>query len=329
MTIVRIFHAIILIVASTLAYSQIFAQDNSLPTLQIGASEDIGIEDAVALYTYDALQDKGYQIEVTRFAESSFSIDALSNNVTNIATHSSRTVWSAIANNANIITVAEYTGMDFVMVGQRDIEGCDDWDNTTVAYNSATSMTAAIGNYYFETVCTDFTPDVVFISGSSNRVAGMMAGALDATVVHLDAALTIIEDSPDEFYMVADLPKDFPWIIGAGVHVSTEFTEEYPEIVQDLVITFLQVLREVNDDPTDLIAFTSELMEEDPEDVTEIINVYIEANMFSEIGGLTEARINQTLDFFVGTGDLPADLTMEDVVDLTFIEHALEEVDSE
>jgi ABC-type nitrate/sulfonate/bicarbonate transport system substrate-binding protein len=114
-------YAVVLGIVLLLLVPTVFAQDEK-PLLRFGASEDVGLEDIMALYVYEQLEEKGYEVEVVRFAETSFSIDALSNNDTDFATHSSRTVWSAVANGANIVTVLEDTGMDFVMVSIRRIK---------------------------------------------------------------------------------------------------------------------------------------------------------------------------------------------------------------
>ena len=297
------------------------AQD--MPIIRYGTGEDISIEDSITFLVIERLNEKGYEIELTFFARPSFAVESLASGDVDFATFSIRTVWGAAGTEANIVTVAEDVGMDFVMIGLSEIESCEDWEGRTIAYNSETSSSAAIGEYYFNNICTDFAPEIVYVTGPSNRVAAMLSGAIDATSVHLDSALETVEQSPDKFSIIANLSEELPWLVGSGVHISPQFMESHPEAVQDIVLTLVQTLNDIQDDQKEFVEFTANLLELEIEKVEPIIQAYIDNGMY-DLNLNFEERVIESLAYFIEVGRIPEDVSVDDLIDLSFLEVAFD-----
>ncbi len=298
------------------------AQEDDLPVIRFGTSEDIGINDAVRLLAVERLREQGYTVEMTAYAESVFAVEMMARDELDIATFSIRTLWGAAGTGIDVVTVMQDFGMDFVLVGTQDITSCDDWKGRRVVYNAPTSLTASIGTYYFQNICPGANPEILFIAGSSNRAAALLTGAIDATVVHLDSALRIIDEAPDEFTVLVNLREELPWLVGSGVHVRGGFAEEHPEVVQDVVNAFVTTSLSIEADPTVFIAEAANLLDEDPEEIGFVVENYSAAGLYDLAETFADDSAH-SLAFFKEQGNIPADVDIDDLIDSSYFGLAL------
>jgi NitT/TauT family transport system substrate-binding protein len=321
---------LIFILLLSITNSLIFAQSSDeKPVIRYSISETINLTDVIAERVYSRLEEMGYEVEITSYTAAELSIESIVIGQADIIETTSRPAWLAMAQDIPFVMVLETTPADWVIAGSTDIQSCEDWDEAILAHHSETSLSLAVGNYYTENFCPDTHPEIVYIRGSANRAAALLGGAIDLTIVKIEAILPLLEEAPDEIHIVVNLIQELPWLVGSGIHVSDDFLENHPNVVQDIVTTYIEVYREIKEDPEGIVDEIVDQMELDPEEATAIIQAYIDNGLLDENGGLTEDRVAQSLEFLIGAGFLPEELTMEDVVDMTFIGNALEELDSE
>ena len=174
----------------------VMAQDDDPPAIHFGGSDNLDLDALLDFYVAERLSQMGYEVEMTNFASSGLRVEAMMRNDIHFVTGSVRNTWRAVAEVAEILTLAETVGMDFVIIGAADIQSCKDWNGRTIAHDELTSPTAATGDYYFAEVCPDAQPEFAYIDGSNARIYAIFSGSVDASVVHLDAALLLLNDAP-------------------------------------------------------------------------------------------------------------------------------------
>jgi NitT/TauT family transport system substrate-binding protein len=302
---------------------------DDVPTIRFSAGENTGLEDVIAQRVFTRLEDKGYETELTLFATVELNLEAMVTGQIDVLQATSHSTWLAMANGVPIVTVLEVNPPRWMIAGSTDIQSCDDWNGVTFAQQSETSLTAAMASYYVDEFCPGVTYEVAYIRGSANRAAALLGGAADITIVSIETISPLIEEASDDLHIVADLMQDMSWLIGSALHITDDFIENYPDATQDIITTYIEVYRDIIEDPEGLVEEAVEQLGLEPEEAEAILDIYLENDLFIDDGGLTEERVTQSLEFLGNTGFVDAELTLEDVVELTFIETALAELDSE
>lgn len=150
---------------------------------------------------------------------------------------------------------------------------------------------------------------------------------MDATPLELADVVALQASDAIEVNLLTSFGKALPGVRPAAIYGNTDFMKENPQAAIDLLAAVIEQNRKVNEDPDYLVEIaTKYLPDYDPATIAAAAPLYVELGVFDNDGGLTEADLQATLEFFQATEPDLAALTADDIGDLTYIDKALERV---
>jgi NitT/TauT family transport system substrate-binding protein len=300
------------------------AASDQRPSIHVAFPSEADLTDIPSLMALDLLEEQGYDIDQSFLAGVDLAVEALSRGDAQFAVGAVAAYWAGIEQGANIVTIAEQTRNTWTLMATNDIGQCSDIEGKRLAITSEGSGSAALTRAFIAQECPGIEYEIVLISGSSNRAAALLAGEVDVTPLELVDAQRIQEEAPDSVRVLVVFADDLPDMIVTGIHANRAFAEANPDVVEDFLSALLTVHAEIAEDPEPLVQKASEVLGEDADVLRPIIDDHLAFDAWSVDGGLTEARVNNSLTFFASTGDLSGSLQSDDVADWSYLQVALE-----
>lgn len=213
---------------------------------------------------------------------------------------------------------------EFLLVSKRGLESCASLDGKSVGIHSVSSFVGQLALQYIANNCPDAKPNVTVIEGSENRLAALIAGQLDASVIDLQDWSMLNEKMPGKFVVTSDFTQTLP-IMRAAFAAKSDFISSHPELVRDWVKVHLDVYRELYEKPEILVEKGKELLPEvDTETLPKLVKSFVDAKIWPVDGGLSDQSVQQTIDFFNNDGEPFKTVSKPaDVVDRTILDEAL------
>jgi NitT/TauT family transport system substrate-binding protein len=288
------------------------------------STADLG--DLPTLMAHALLAGQGYEVVSTFFARAQLAAEALARGHADIGNGSTRTYWAAIGKGAGIATLMEQVGNGWSIVAVPAVRSCADLHGRRLAISGEGSVSGAIAVAYLRSRCPGVEPQVAIIAGSEHRAAALVSGRIDATALELADAVHLGFRAPGRFRTLVDFSTDLPGLKTTGVHVNREFLASRPRIVEDYLRALLVVHRRVRERPELLAEEARRRLRLDPGVLPEIVAAHLRTNAWDVNGGLTEAAVRDSLQFFVRAGSLRPGLTAGQVADLAPLERVLHEI---
>ena len=295
-------------------------------TIRFTVLDSTDVKDVPLLMALDSLKEQGYTTEVVNLAKTSLVPPALIRGDIDVASVSTTLTWAAIAQGADIATVAGKVNTSFFLVANMDIHSCSDLDGKAVTFATRQSVGYVMFEEYLDQNCAGTTPEILLISGSANRVAGLELGEVDGAYLELEHWLRLQEIAPGEFHVLIDFAKDFPEVQISTFSVRREWAEENREQVEDFVRALLVAQRSVIADPQLLRDGIVKYLSIDAARAQELAEAYLLEEIWDPNGQLSSENVQATLGFLSAAGILPADLKVEDVADLSYVNAVLDEI---
>jgi NitT/TauT family transport system substrate-binding protein len=280
----------------------------------------------MVLAAHDLLAEQGYQVTTTYFAQSEMVVEALSRGDVDIGLGAMRTYWAAIGKGAAVRTIMEQLANEWQIMASPDVRTCADLQGRRVAYGSEGTVATAMSAAYIQRMCPGTQPDVLYIPGSANRAAALLAHEVDATTLELADMIQLDVKAPGRFHVLASFSRDLADLKTTGVQVNQAFARAHPQAVRDYVRALLMVHREHSGDAQFIAQEATRRLEIEPELASQVAAAYFEIDGWDVNGGLTEQAVQYSLDFYAQAGSLPSSLKPGDVCDLSFLNDVLAEI---
>ena len=293
--------------------------------IRIAYSSEADFGDLPSLMALDLLAAQGYAVLPINFAEVAIAVEALSQGDADIGMGNMNSYWTAMGQGAQVVTVMEQVANLWQIFASVDVQECANLDGSRFAVSSEATANARMADVYIAQNCPETERQIVLIQGSQNRAAALLAGEIDATTIELADAIELGLSAPGRFHTLSNFGQDLPGLKGSGVHVNRDFAAQHPEAVRDYLAAVLTIHRQVRQDHDLLIAEATRRLDIEADALPAITEAYFAINAWDVNGGLTEADVKFTLDFFTDIGDLDAGLTVSDVADLSYVTAALDE----
>jgi ABC-type nitrate/sulfonate/bicarbonate transport system substrate-binding protein len=245
-----------------------------------------------------------------------------------IASFSNQVLWSAIDKGVPIFTIMDTSANTFMAITRKDIQTCADLDGKSVAIPTVSAVSGVMFDAYVDQNCPGIEPEILIISGGSNRRVALLTGAVDVALQDVDDWIRIEDEAPGRFHALAVFDQEFPgvWINSLATH--RDFAQEHPEMLKD-VIRAVFVARRSLQDPQELSEAIICYVELDPDEAEHAAEVYLAQGIWDASGMYTLDTVQVTIDFLQVYGDLPPGLEAEDVADLSFYDAVLDEIGRE
>lgn len=295
-------------------------------TLRVSFSSAADVGDVPTLMALDVLRGEGYTVETTFFATAEVEVAALAKGDIDIGNGSTRTVWSAVAQGAPLLTIAEEARDDWSLVTNNTIMTCGDLDGKRVAYSSAGSLNAALVKAYLGQNCPTAKPQYILIANSSARASALLTNNVDATNLELADVLAVQKQAPEQARTLVNFAQALPQLKTTGVHVSAAFAQQHPDLVREYLKALVQTNRQIAANPKLAADAAVKFIKLDPAEAQTTVQAYVTNQIWDVNGGMTPEGIAYSVDFFTKTGSLPAGLTADKVSDLSYLDAVLNEI---
>jgi ABC-type nitrate/sulfonate/bicarbonate transport system substrate-binding protein len=294
------------------------------PRIRIGYAGTLDFSDMASELAHERLRESGVAVTTRSFPTAELIVDALARGDVDVADGSTRAFWAAAAKGAPIRTVMDHV-VDVHRLVVAGEPGCRAIDGVRLALQSEAAAGTALARAYLARACPDARPDVLFVPGSTNRMAALLSGSLTATVLQLSDVVRLERLAPGRVSVMADFAREWPTVETTGVHVNTRFAAAHPDWVRAYVRARLAANREIAGHGDELVALANRLMGAEPDWAT-LAPIYMALPAWDPNGGLTREGVKATLDFLVRHTRLSPALTPEMVADLSYLDAALRDL---
>jgi ABC-type nitrate/sulfonate/bicarbonate transport system substrate-binding protein len=294
------------------------------PLVRVGFAGALDFSDMAAELAHERLRQSGIDVTTRAFPTSEIVVDALARGDIDVADGATRAFWAAAARGAPIRTVMDHVA-DIHRLVVAGVPGCRALDGVRLALQSEAAAGTALARAYLARACPDARPDILFVPGSTNRMAAILSGSLTATVLQLSDVVRLERLAPGRVSVMADFAREWPQVETTGVHVNTRFAAAHPDWIRAYVRARLAANREIAGHGAELVALADRLMGAEPDWAT-LAPIYIALPAWDPNGGLTPAIVKTTLEFLVRHTNLSPALTPDMVVDPLYLDAALRDL---
>jgi ABC-type nitrate/sulfonate/bicarbonate transport system substrate-binding protein len=294
--------------------------------IRVSLLDTVDVKDVPLLMALESLEEQGYTTEVVNFGKTSLVPAALIQGDIDVASISTTLGWVAAAQGADIASVVGRVNTSFVLVTDKDVRSCSDLDGKAVTFATRQSVGYVMFEEYLDQNCPGTAPEVLLISGSGNRVAGLELGEVDGAYLELQHWLRLQEIAPGQFHVLVDFATEFPEVLIETYCMRSEWAHENRENAEDFIRALLVAHRSVIADPELLRDGIVKYVSVDAAQAQALAEAYLQKEMWHPNGQLSAENIQATLDFLKAADMLPADLNAEDAADLSYLNAVLDEI---
>lgn len=289
--------------------------------LRAAYTSSVDIGDLPSLRAHRALEQRGYIVDPTFFAQPELAVDALAGGDADVASGGVRAFWAADARGADLVMLMEHSENGYVLATVRGIARCEDLDGRTLALSSRGSLPAALGEHFLAQ-CPAATPRVLTMPHSGDRLAALRAHATDAAVLQRADVARLQREAPGEFVVLDGFLAAYPDLDFEGVFTTRRFAQAHRHVLVAYVRERILANRRALDEPRSLYDEAAHWPTVGTLD-DDVVAGEVKAPAWTRDGGVTPASLAATLDFFVRAGSLPAGLSVSQIADLSILDDAL------
>lgn len=295
--------------------------DERVTRLRAAYTSAVDIGDLPSLLGHRSLEEQGYRVQPTFFAQPELAVEALASGDADVASGGARVFWAAVAKGADLVMLMEHSENGYQLAAVPGVARCEDLDGRTLALSSRGSLPTALGEAYLRR-CPAVRPRVLIMPHSADRLSALLARAVDAAVLQRADVARLNRLAAGQFHTIDSFVTAFPPLDFEGVFVTRQFVRAHRSVVVDYVRERLRANRGVLANPALLFEEagrwpTMGVLDE------AVVAGEVEAPAWTRDGGFTRDSVTATLDFFASVGSLPDSLTVGQVADFSLLEEAL------
>jgi ABC-type nitrate/sulfonate/bicarbonate transport system substrate-binding protein len=284
------------------------------------SAADIG--DLPSLIAHRQLENDGYRIEETFYAQPELAVEALASGGADVASGGTTAFWAAVVKGAQLRMVMEHSKNGYELAAASGITRCHDLHERTLALSSPGSLPTALGRAFLKR-CPDSRPRIIIVPHSGDRLQALINGAVAGAVLQRSDTARLNARAPERFTTIDEFAMMFPNLNFAGVFVTRTFAEAHRTVVVDYVRERIRANRLVLETPAMLIEEAGRWPSVAALDQT-IVDGEVRAPAWTRDGGMTRESVAATLKFFAATNSLPESLGADQVADFSFVEAAIQ-----
>jgi NitT/TauT family transport system substrate-binding protein len=295
------------------------------------AETAIGLGSLPFLAAIDELRKQGYTIDAPELAESELVTEGVVSGRFQFGSGANNAALLAMDKGGRIKFIVDRNANEWTIVTTAEIETCEQLAKSRLAIHSPGSVSGAMVRDWINNNCAGAAPwEPLIISGSQNRAAALLAGQIDSTPAELRDWLNINETGGDKYRLFINFAEDLPRLRPTSMYGNTNWMEQNPDVVKDLIREILLQNRRINSEPGYLLELYKRYLPEEAAEASAklVTDTYAERRLFDSNGGLTREGIDYTTKFFgpSGTGALSKDMSVDDVSDLSYLDAVLDEL---
>jgi len=166
--------------------------------------------------------------------------------------------------------------------------------------------------------------EFVPLGGSSARKQALLAGEVDAALVHPLDALELVGDNPN-VHVLSDL-ADAPLLFGVDVSFDKALTDNREMVVAYVKASILAVRAFLDDRDLAVNAYLEIVPETNRAYLEQVWDDYTKRGVWEPNGGLNRQLYDDTMNAYVSIGALPSTVAWEDFMDTSIVEEVLADI---
>jgi ABC-type nitrate/sulfonate/bicarbonate transport system substrate-binding protein len=272
------------------------------------------------------LKGQGYSVEVINLARFDLVPEALARGDVDVGSVSPQSGWAAVAKGAKLRSIVEQFGVTWSIVTKQEIKTCEDLNNRGVGFSGTRGVNQSMLDAYVKKHCPGTKPQILVAGDSNGRTAAMLSGQLDAALLEIDQLLELNRQAPGRFHALIHSSQEFPNVLISVFSVRPDWAQQNPQLLKAFIRALLQANRRVNENAQALRDEIVKRLSMESGAAQAAADAYLAERVWDSNGGLTNAKLQTTLDFLVETGNLQPGLKVEDVADLSYLNAVLDEI---
>ena len=220
---------------------------------------------------------------------------------------------------ADLVFVGDFLKQFWTVSGKTVLTQCGQLAGKKFGLNSPGGVSTALFKAWVAAKCPGTEAEVVYIDGSDNRVQGLLAGQLDASMIDINGTLAF----DDKLHIIADLATDLPGISTNNIFANNTFAKANPKVVQDLLAELLTLSDEINKDPKVFSDAIKKWVPAFADQADAISALYVERGLVDATGGNQIDGMTKSLELFQSVEAVGPNLTIDKAVDRTYLDAAL------
>ena len=268
----------------------------------------------------DRLKEMGYEIETVEFQSPETMSLALQNGEVDISNTSAGTVFSAIDAGFEGKIFLGQSNTDFQMVARQEFQTCESLDGKRVAVQSREGTTGVLAARWFEQECPQARPNILIVPGSENRVAGLIAGQLDAAPIDAQNTAILMQQRPGDFAVIDSFAESTK-LLASVFYARTDWLAENKAAAMDFAKVYNDAVKEAYENSGPFLERLKEtLPDADPNVLEEVLNGWVERKVWNPIGGVQPDTIQAAIAFYSSARAYERIKTPEDVSTTEYVE---------
>ena len=293
------FLAAFLAVASVFASTVTAYAQGSKGTISIGIEIPFSIVNVPLFLTIDRLKEAGYAVNIVNFQSPETMSLALQNGQIDV-------VGGVSAGTAFLAIDAGFKGKiflgladsDFQMMARSDLPTCESLDGKKVAIHSRGGTSGSLTLLWFRRDCPNIAPDIIIVPGSENRVAGLLAGQIDASAVDSQNAAQLLKERPGEFRIIESFSSSVN-LVASVFYARADWLEGSKSTVSDFSKTYAGVVSDGYKNSDLFLTSAKALLPDlDAALLEGVLDSWVARRMWNPVSGVQTERVQEALDFY-------------------------------
>jgi NitT/TauT family transport system substrate-binding protein len=280
------------------------------------ASDGVGINDFVTKLAFDALAERGLNVEYQFVAEDTLGIQAVIRGEADLSGSTPPATINAHQQSPDIQFLAQYNRQAWSLASTADIGSVEELAGKTIAVHGETSFTKTVADLIIEEYNLQDV-EVVIIPGSDVRAQALLSGQIDATVLDIQDVALAQHEAPGEINILVRFSQLYPHLTSVRFTANRTWIDENPGLAKEVVKALVEANRQAVDDPDWVIEQAVEYYDDqDPALVEEIIRAFIDGDHWVLDGGMSQENALAELQFYLDAGQTELEATDENVESL-------------
>lgn len=286
--------------------------------LKIALAETPSDELAAFFVALDRAKANGLDYEWTAFSDEELAIQSVLSGQMNIGFG---TPYSAMQRSkAPIRIIFQLSKLKFFPVTTKKYSDLKELDGQPILLHSRGGGTDSIANVIEEKVGIKFG-DRSYVPGSSNRVAALVSGQADATIIDLSNKNKVMKQFPDKFNVLPMFEVDAS---DEALFANLDWIKENEEQVDILVRALLSVWQDMQDDPTIIARETDPdgPIGQLPKEILDQLDGFyadaVEGGLYDANGGGRKAAAAD-MEWYSAAGQLDGDVSTLNIEDFWYL----------
>lgn len=285
-------------------------------SIGVGYPSQADAGDTPSILAINTLNQQGWTIKPTFFAQPETDFAAVAKGDIQIAIGSASAALLAIQAGGKFHIIGNQEGVAWLVVGNDSVQSCADLASKRWALHSPAGVTTGYANFWIQNNCAaDVQANIkpVFIPGSENREAALLANQIDATLLDSETFADLSAKAPNKYHVIGDLSKDptMKALSSSIISVNDDYWNQHPEVVVAFLKGMMKAYTDAKADLTKLDDAAKSQNVQWNDTIRTGVGQEFDSGALDPSLAITPEGMNLNLQFYTKYSNLKPGLTVE------------------